>query len=187
MKQLNADKNEYGVLSGLLQSNSEVALYALIARLHAKFNISLAIDLVRKPHTRQRATEIIRTRLRDASSDQLQELLTPLLSLEDEFLAPFLEGGRIRDALREWSFGEEASGSIVGSKAMAIRGLSKFDRDAAFLVARKTLQNSNSHDREYYPYLLVEFGVEQPKPCSSMPSLKKILLSSGRWLGHFVR
>jgi hypothetical protein len=161
MKQLNADKNEYGVLSGLIQSDNELALDALIARLHAKFNISLAIDLMRKPHTRQRATEIIRARLRDASSDQLQELLTPLLSLEDEFLAPFLEAGRIRDSLREWSFAEEGSVWIVGSKAMAIRGLSKFDREAAFLAARKALQNSASYDREYYPYLLVEFDVER--------------------------
>ncbi len=159
--QLNVDEDDYEILIGLIQSDSELALDALIERLHAKFNISLAIDLISKPHTRQRATEMIHARLRDTPDDQLQELVIPLLSLEDEFLAPFLKTSRIRDALRERSFGEEAWGWTVGSKAIAIRGLSKFDRDAAFLAARKTLQNSNSHDREYYPYLLVEFDAER--------------------------
>jgi hypothetical protein len=154
--QLNWDQARYGVLIGLLESDSEAALDALISRLHARFNISLAIDLVRKPYTRERAAAIIRTRLRDASVNQFQELLTPLIGIEDELLTPFLECDRIRDYLREQSFADEGSNWIVGAKVMAIRGLSKFDHDAAFLAALKTLQNPNSHDRESYPYLLVD-------------------------------
>ncbi|MGP0067881.1 MAG: hypothetical protein ACLQGP_30335 [Isosphaeraceae bacterium] len=159
--QLNAGQNRYGVVIGLLQSGSEPALDALIAKLHAKFNVSLAIDLLRRHYTSERAAKIIRAQLRDAPVDQLEDLLTPLVNLEDELLTPFLEGDRIRDYLREQSFADEGSGWIVGTKAMAIRGLSKFDADAAFLAALKTLQNSGSHDREWYAYLLVEIDMSR--------------------------
>ncbi len=159
--QLSVDKQQYWAQIGLMQSDSEPALDALIARLHANFNVSLAINLLRKPYSRERCAVMIRARLRDAPVNQLQDLLTPLVSLEDEPLAPFLEDSRIRDYLREQSFADEGSRWIVASKAMAIRGLSKFDPDAAFLAALKTLQNSCSHDREWYPYLLVEIGISR--------------------------
>ena len=159
--QLNADQHLYWVRMGLLQLNSARALDALVAKLRAKFDVVLTIDLLRNPYSAPRAAEIIRTRLRDAPAHELDDMLTPLGRLADEFLAPLVNDVWIRDYLREMSYADEGPAWVVGSKAVAIRGLSKFDRHAAFLAARKALQNSRSHDRPLYPSLLVELDASR--------------------------
>ena len=86
----------------------------------------------------------------------MEELLEGLLDLSDDLAAPFLEEVRVRDLLRDRSFADESFGWQTGSKAAAIRGLARFDRDRAVLAALKALENPDAHDREHYPYLIAE-------------------------------
>ena len=55
------------------------------------------------------------------------------------------------------SFADEGSVCIVGEKIRAIRGLAHFALGDAFLAAQTALQDVDAHDRELYPYLVVEF------------------------------
>src|SRR5262249_3759184 len=61
-----------------------------------------------------------------------------------------------RERLRDWALAEESNVWHTGSKFRAIQGLATFDAATAFLAAQKTLADPRTHDRAWYPYLLVK-------------------------------
>jgi hypothetical protein len=159
--QLGVEQHRWQAKIALLRIGSGAAIDALLADLRNQFDLALAIDLYQRTDSRERALEIINTRLDTVSPHQMEELLEGLLDLSDDLTAPFLANVRVRDLLRERSFADEGSGWRTGSKAAAIRGLALFDKERAILAALKALENPDAHDREHYPYLLVELEGER--------------------------
>jgi hypothetical protein len=153
---LNVDRQRYSAQVTLLQSGSDLALDDLLGRLRGTFDVSLAINLLRNPASKDRATEIIRATLRETPNQQMEDTLDPLLAFAEEFSDTFISETRVRDFLRDTSFAEDSTHVLIGFKPKAVRCLSKFDPDAAFLAALKAMQNPASHDRGCYPYLLIE-------------------------------
>ncbi|MFO0906910.1 MAG: hypothetical protein U0794_00870 [Isosphaeraceae bacterium] len=159
--QLGVEKLRWQAKIALLRIGSGGAIDALLGDLRNQFDLGLAIDLYHRSDSRERALQIIKTRLNAVSDYQMEELLEGLLDLGDDLTAPFLDNVRVRDLLRERSFADEGSGWRTGSKAAAIRGLARFDKERATLAALKALENPGAHDREHYPYLLVDLEGER--------------------------
>jgi hypothetical protein len=175
IKQLDVESHRWQAKIALLRIGAPPAIDALLADLRKQFDLGLAIDLYQRRESRERSLEIIKARLASVSGHEMEELLGHLLKLSDDLAAPFLEDVRVRDLLRDRSFADEGSGWwITGSKASAIRGLARFDRERAILAAQKALENPGAHDREYYSYLLIELAGERAvKPLLDQAMVEK--------------
>lgn len=154
--QLGVENHRYQAKIALRKIGSDAAIDALLVDLRENFDLPLAIDLYQRIDSRERALELILAKITTLSSYQLEDVLEPIFELSDDLTAPFLKAVRVRDLLRERSFADEGAGWCTGSKASSIRILARFDKASATLAALKALENTQAHDRECYPYLLVE-------------------------------
>ncbi|MGO9598553.1 MAG: hypothetical protein ACLP7Q_11240 [Isosphaeraceae bacterium] len=154
--QLAVEKHRHQAKIALLRVGSPAAVSALLSDLRSQFDLALAIDLYQRADSREQALEVINARLASASDLDLDDLLRDLLQLSTDSAAPFLEEVRVRDHLWERAFADEEYNWPTGSKAAAIQGLGKFDRERASLAAFKAFENPDAHDRQYYPYIILE-------------------------------
>ena len=134
--------------------------------LESQYQVELAADLLVSPVTREKAVELTRRFLSSAEPFHWGQTVEKLVQYvdDDQLLTSLVEESRLIEYLHEVAFAEEGGIWFGGSKARAIKGLAQFDSGAAFLAALKALSNPSSHDREYYPYILVEINVAKAIP-----------------------
>jgi hypothetical protein len=156
--QLGVEDHRYQARLALLRIGSSTSIDALFADLRLRFDLSLAIQLAHRADSEQRAIELIKTYMAELSTPRLEDALDELLIWDQELIVPLLGDVRIRDRLLESSFSDEGNSRVVGSKARAIRALGRFDREAANHAALRAFKNTEGHDRQLYPNLIVEFS-----------------------------
>jgi hypothetical protein len=159
--QLGIEKYRYQAKIALLRIGSHAAIDALLEDLRNQFDLSVAIDLYQRTDSKERALEIIKNHLATLSAYHREDVLEHLLELSDDLVAPFLDDVGVRDFLRERSFADEGFGWRTNSKSVAIHYLARFDSARAAFAALKVLENPEAHDREHYPYLVVELAGER--------------------------
>jgi len=158
--------HRYVAIVALLRIANDPASEALAENLQRHYQIELALDLMRRPSTRERAAELTRVHLSLAEPFHWAQAVDQLVRYVDDnhLLVSLVDQSRLLEHLHDVAFAEEGSGWFTGSKANAISGLARFDPKTAYLAALKALRNPTSHDREYYPYILVEIDIDEAIP-----------------------
>lgn len=164
------DYHEFSATNALIANGSQAALQSLRDHAHGLFDLAIAINTINRLNDNQ--DEIIA--IRDALDVERQERgwydfntkLDCLLSrITDPDVIDVLMGSdSIQSHVREASFASEGPHWFTGSKAAAIRCLAKFDLFAAFLAAKTALHNVDWHDRDHYPYILMQLNQEMAIP-----------------------
>ena len=171
-RQLRLPACRHDAVNALLKNGSDSALDVLLGHLKIGFDLEIAVNLLFRPRTNQEAAQMVRSELNrlsalavsdpmalNAFSDMLQKVL---LYVDDKaVLAPILEAEEIRRYLAEGAFAAEDGIWHTGSKAAIIRGLAALDEEEALLATQRALLSPDSHDREYYPYLLLELDASR--------------------------
>lgn len=156
VRQLGVPKRRHVAVRALFGLATENANAALLESLRDGYDDMIALGLLQNPNTREAAARAM-----------WNELQRPKRSgMVDFHIEHFghLDDDEVRDFLRDRAFADEGSFCFTGSKASAIRGVAIFDRDLAFLAAKKALQNPDHHDRQLYPGLLAEIDAERAIP-----------------------
>ena len=150
----------------LLRIGTDHTKAALLVHLEANYDVELAVDLMNSPTTATRAIELTRAYLSSADPFDWSRAVNTLVRWidDDRVLLSVTAESRLLEHLHDVAFADEGRGWLSGSKAAAILGVARFDPRTAFLAARKTLRNPSSHDREYYPNILVEIDADAATP-----------------------
>lgn len=162
-RQLAVPSHRNDAIIALLENGTDPALDTLLHHLRTEYHHGLAINLLNDHRTVAAVMLLVQQRLYEADNyTKLNMVADLLVRIRDEgLLDRLLSETAMRDFLREMSFADEGSVWVVGEKIRAIRGLGRFAPGDAFLAARTALQNVDAHDRELYPYLLVEFDQDR--------------------------
>lgn len=158
VRQLAVPSHRHNAVVALLQIGTDAALEALLRHMQGNYEHGAAVALLNNPRTVAAAIPLVQQRLSGENVFAKLEMIRALfMGVSDRAVVDQIvsEVG-MRDFLREYAFGDEDSTWIVATRWTAIRCLGRFDREAAFLAAETTLRNADNHDRELYPYLLVE-------------------------------
>ncbi len=153
IRQLEVKKHRSAATRALVHTRSESAINALLKQLEREYDDTIADALRRHPGTQVRAAELIWERFRSPAGHFMVGFMTDSFGL--------LETQDANEYLRATAFDNEGGFWIGGTKIRAIRGLARFDPDSAFLAARRALANTAYHEREQYPYLLIELNRER--------------------------
>jgi hypothetical protein len=158
-RQLAVPSHRNDAIIALLEHDTNAALDTLLHHLRTEYHHGLAIHLLNNHRTVAAMMPLVQQRLSEADDYTKLSMVADLLArARDEGLIDhLLSETAMRNLLREVSFADEGSVLVVGEKLRAIRGLARFAPGDAFLAAQTALQNVDAHDRELYPYLLVEF------------------------------
>jgi hypothetical protein len=158
VRQLGVPSHRHAARLALLGNGSDTAIRELVNDLRSNFDHALAVDLLRFPDVASAVEGIILEQLGLADNFDLATKLAGLLQWveNDTMLRRLLGSDRTLELLHEMAVCEEGSGWITGAKVTAIRGLALFDKEAAYQAAVNALAIAENHDREQYPYLLVE-------------------------------
>ncbi len=163
--------HEFSAINALIVNGTRSALQALREhQQNTKLNVAITISLLnRLPVGTELISEIVQLLESQVRSNGYWDVNQNLSIIVDHIarrdtIDSILASSLIREHLRTAAFADEGSSWFTGSKAAAIRCLSRFDKHAAYLAARTALQNVDWHDRELYPYLLVEYGKMQAIP-----------------------
>lgn len=141
----------------LARIGSEEAMSLLLSHIVDNWNVRFAGVLLDDRRTRSSACALLMRHLGSEDWFERPEILGwTLPSCSDEAMQTILEDAELQETLREEAFSASRVFRYVGAKAGAIRCLSRFDAEAAFLAARKAMENPQSVDRTWYPYLLME-------------------------------
>jgi len=145
-------------LVALSRIGTDRAKQALLKHLESHYQVELAADLLDSPVTREQAAELTRRYLSTAEPFYWAQAVERLVRYvgDDRQLFSLVDEARLLEYLYGVAFAEEGRGWFVGSKANVILGLSRFDPKAAYLAALSALRNPSCHDREYYPYILID-------------------------------
>ena len=84
-----------------------------------------------------------------------------LLNLTNTQITKIFNNHDVKSFIQDFAFAQESGIWLVGSKCAAIGLLSKLDTKEAFAAAKKAFQNPSSHDRNIYPYLLIDIDKDQ--------------------------
>lgn len=148
--------------NALIRNGSTEALAALSDDAGATLMGAVAINLLTRGENSTNAIERTRSSIVDLiRSGNVWELSNKIdficSNLHDESIVErLLDDTLITDFLRQEAFADEGNSWVKGSKPSAIRCLSKSDPHSAFVAAKAAFRNQNSHDRDFYPALLVE-------------------------------
>ena len=158
-RQLAVPSHRHAAVIALLKNDTDPALDTLLHHLRTEYHHGLAISLLNDHRTVAAVIPLVQQRLSEADDYTKLSMVADLLARirDEELLDSLLSETAMRDFLRETSFADEGSVRVIGEKIRAIRGLARFDPESASLAAQTALQNVDAHDRELYPYLLVEF------------------------------
>ncbi len=157
----------YSATRTLLSIATVDAHAQLMRSLQAQWDPQIAVALTDSPHVGKEATDLIAerlltTRLGDAPRDPWSDDLYCLLAAgPEEALTDVIQRcPNVHEELRTASLAAEGTLWIVGSKALAIRGLAAFDPSTAQLAARKALILPDSNDRHLYPAVLYRLNAD---------------------------
>ena len=158
-RQLTVPSHRHDAVIALLKNGTDLALDTLLHHLRTAYHHGLAICLLNDHRTVAAVMPLVQQRLYEADDETKLNMIADLLARirDEDLLDSLLSETAMRDFLRETSFADEGSVWVIGEKIRAIRGLARFDPESASLAAQTALQNVDAHDRELYPYLLVEF------------------------------
>ena len=165
-RQLLIPDHRYVATVALLTIANAPAHEALADYLKGHYEVALALDLMRSTSTRERAAELTRIHLSSAERFDWDQAVNMLVRHIDDncLLVSLVDEPRLVEHLHAIAFAEEGGFWFTGSKANAISGLARFDPKTALLAAITSLRNPTSHDREYYPYILLEIDAEAAIP-----------------------
>ena len=159
IRRLSMNQSQYAANLGLRQNPNSKALAALADILATRFDVSLAIFLVNYPETREAALRAMRNALKQGGLGA-EGLIRSLQRDNKEEINLLFNTSELQSTISEQAFAPEGGLWHVGSKASIISALSIFDSEAAFEAASHALRSPESHDRQLYPYLLVEINLE---------------------------
>ncbi len=165
---ISKDKLRHVAVVALTRIGTDAAHLRLLASLDNSWDMHRAIRLTQFSVVRAKAIEKITDRLKSIDEHTRtvfrDDVSIFLSQAREEVLSQVLPVlPTIVDRIRDAAFASEGSSWIVGSKAAAIRGLAVIDPHAAFLAARKALENIDSNDRHLYPSLLNRSNAEEAR------------------------
>jgi hypothetical protein len=158
-RQLSAVGDPYPAHVALLEIGTDEALAISMEQLRRSYVVEMAVDLVHRGETRSEAMELITREVSSAQPPRLDDALEiPMATLSDAAIQQIVAAEPVRAALRERALADDGAFWGAGSAARirAIRALATFDPSTAFLAAQKALEDCGTHERDRYPYLLVE-------------------------------
>lgn len=164
-QRLAVGKLRYSATRMLTQAGTPAAWDALWHDLGNQFDHITALNLLNLSQHAEEVLELTLSRLPSQSRFGDWELLRILIrNLRPELKQRLLADRWLRDKFHREAVAGEGRSWIVGSKAASIECLAEFDSDAAFEAARQALQTPDWHDRERYPYILVEIDAGRTVP-----------------------
>jgi hypothetical protein len=144
----------------LTMNGGEDAWAALLNHYETQFDLALGINLLNHESTAHTAVGYTKKHLMSLQSwfwsSELEELLTHVR--DPQLREQLFDAQELRDRVLSRIFAQEGRSWIGGSKAAAIRAVSVIDRQKAIQATRVTLVNPDGHDRDLYPYLLVDLA-----------------------------
>jgi hypothetical protein len=166
---LEVEKHRHAATIALFQIASNQALDKLFSYLEKQYNEWLAINLLEYEHTFDKTLNEIQKYLENKGEMTKLEMLNSLfrISPDHKALNVLLLQTQYQEAVRAGIYiDENASSWHEGLKASAIEILARFDKEAAFEAAWATLQDTKAHDREYYPYIMI--NIDKQRAISSL-------------------
>lgn len=161
VRQLPSGQSRYAATLGLLRNPNPRGLVALATLLSSNFDVSLAASLVKHPETHDMALNAMRRALEQGGfgAEGLLQSLQRYDSGQEIDLV--LNTDDLRRRFSEQAYALEGGVWYIGSKASIMSALAGFDSNTAFDAALYALKNPESHDRQLYPYLLVEIDADR--------------------------
>lgn len=168
--QLRIQAHEFSATNALIANGTQPALDALRQHVRGRFDVAVAINLVNcmggTPDVLVEVRRTLESELEERGwwdfAGNLELVLRYVGS--NAAVSTLLESKAIREYLRSTSFAGEGSSWVTGSKAAAILCLARFDPQAAFLAAKTALSNEKWHDRERYPFILMDLDAHRATP-----------------------
>jgi hypothetical protein len=158
-------KHHYSAHRMLTYAGTPAAWGALWNDLKSTFDHVTALNLLNLSSHADETAELVLERLpshRGFGDWSLLRLL--ILNMPSRFKDRILGDQWLREKFHREAVASEGNSWLTGSKAAAIECLAEFDADAAFEAARQALSTAGWHDREYYPYVLMEIDQARAIP-----------------------
>lgn len=159
--------HSYSATNALIMNGSHLALQALRNHNERGLEVAVAINLINHSSNKDVIINEVRSQLEAELEkrgfwDFNVNLAMLIRHIPDEgAVQQLLDSASIKEHLRTEAFADEGSGWFTGTKEAAIRCLARFDIQKAFLAAKVALANHDWHDRDRYPYLLMELSPSQ--------------------------
>ena len=164
-QQLAQEKHHHSAHRMLTCASTPEAWDALWDDLKSRFDHITALNLLHLSNHGDEAADLILARLPSHRGFGDWGLLRVLvLNLPPEFKERILGDRWLREKFHREAVAAEGSFWLTGSKSAAIECLAEFDRDTAFEAARRALQTPGWHDRERYPYILMNIDAGRAIP-----------------------
>lgn len=166
-RHLEIESHRHAARVALLRIMTDNALDRLLDHLEKDYDEWLAVQLLDYEHSFARALHNIQKHLENKSEMYKLQMVSNLsrTARGDKILSTLLRQTKFQDVVRTGVCIDENSPSWhVGLKASAIKILARFDRDTAFEAAWAMLRDTNAHDREYYPYIMVNINKQRAIP-----------------------
>ena len=162
-RQLLVPSQRHSTTNALLADNNDAAVAVLLQHIRTDYDWQVAAILVNDHRTRDEVMSLIKqSLLSEHSIDSEVEMRGLLRRVTDSAtLHAIFSDADVQEAIRQIAICQEGSFWYVGRKATAIRALALVDPGAAYEAAQAALQNDGSHDREMYPYLIVQIDASR--------------------------
>lgn len=153
-----AGKNAHLARRALTCNHANFAYESLLRHYDELFEVALAVNLLNDPRTRERAVTPTQKHLLDLDlffhASEVELLVS--LTRDKKILQRVFEEQQVQDRLLDLAFTEEGRSWVTGAKDAAIRAVAVFDHATAVRAAQEAYENKSAHDRERYPYLIVD-------------------------------
>ncbi len=164
-QQLAIEKHHYSAHRMLTCASTPEACDALWNDLLSRFDHITALNLLNLSSHADETARLVVDRLPSRKEFGDWGLLRILiLNMPSQFKERILGDRWLREKFHRAAVAAEGSSWLTGSKAAAIECLAEFDRDTAFEAARRALYTPGWHDREHYPYILMEIDASRATP-----------------------
>ena len=186
--QLLVPSHRHGTINALLINATDASTAILLKHISKEYDCQVAAILVNDKRTRDEAIALVKKSILTGhafeSEIEIRELLHRVK--DTTVLKTLFADCDVQEIMRQTAICQEGSGWVVGTKATAISALGLVNPTIAYEAARAALQNDGSHDREMYPFMMVQFDanrsigdlIEQAK----MEQHTSVLWSIGRAL-----
>lgn len=151
-------EHHYSATRMLTGASSALAWDALFEDIKREFDFINALNLINLSTHAEEVTELFLSQWQSyRGSDQISMLRLLIKRVRKEpYRTRILADTNIRNSIHELSTAAEGSFWFTGSKAAMVDCMVLFNPVAAFAAACRCLEDTDSHDREMYPALLME-------------------------------
>jgi len=162
-RQLSVPSQRHNVTNALLTNHTDAAVTALLQHIRKEYDWQVAAILLNDERVRDEVMPLVKKSLLNGQSINSETELHHLLRRvrNAAILTAIFSDSDVQELIRQQATCQEGSFWYVGTKATAVEALAVIDPPAAYAAALAALQNDSSHDREMYPYLMIQIDVNR--------------------------